>query len=157
MRQIKGDLLKLFKEGEFDVIIHGCNCFNVMGAGIAKQIAEKYPKASLADKETLMGDAKKLSNWSTYILPNNQIIINLYTQYLPGKNLNEWALFLGFEKLLNYLLPIGKRIGIPAIGCGIAGGDWNKIFPVLTEIAKKAGHDLITYVEYEKLNKNGTD
>ena len=35
MNIVKGDLIKSAKEGQFDVIIHGCNCFNTMGAGIA--------------------------------------------------------------------------------------------------------------------------
>ena len=38
MKIIKGDLIKLALQGEFDVIVHGCNCFCTMGAGIAKSI-----------------------------------------------------------------------------------------------------------------------
>mgnify|MGYP001795501660 FL=1 len=38
MKTIKGDLVKLAIKGEFDLIIHGCNCFCTMGAGIAKTI-----------------------------------------------------------------------------------------------------------------------
>ena len=37
-----GDLLKLAKNGEFDVIIHGCNCFTAMFSGIAGQIRKEY-------------------------------------------------------------------------------------------------------------------
>lgn len=33
MKYIIGDLLKLADDGQFDVIVHGCNCFNTMGAG----------------------------------------------------------------------------------------------------------------------------
>jgi O-acetyl-ADP-ribose deacetylase (regulator of RNase III) len=29
---IDGDLIKLAKEGKFDVIAHGCNCHSTMGA-----------------------------------------------------------------------------------------------------------------------------
>ncbi len=32
---INGDLIDLAKNGNFDVIIHGCNCFRTMGVGIA--------------------------------------------------------------------------------------------------------------------------
>ena len=34
-KEVKGDLIKLTLEGEFDVIAHGCNCFCTMGSGIA--------------------------------------------------------------------------------------------------------------------------
>ncbi len=32
MKMVKGDLLALADAGEFDIIMHGCNCFNVMGS-----------------------------------------------------------------------------------------------------------------------------
>lgn len=35
MKTIKGDLIQLALANEFDVIIHGCNCFCTMGKGIA--------------------------------------------------------------------------------------------------------------------------
>ena len=38
MKTITGDLIKLAQDGVFDVIIHGCNCQNTMGAGIAKTV-----------------------------------------------------------------------------------------------------------------------
>lgn len=40
--EVNGDLIKLAKRGEFDVIGHGCNCFCTMGAGIAPQMAEAF-------------------------------------------------------------------------------------------------------------------
>ena len=39
---VDGDLIKLAKQGRFDVIVHGCNCFCQMGAGIAPQMAEAF-------------------------------------------------------------------------------------------------------------------
>ena len=53
MKTVKGDLLAMGKDGTFDIILHGCNCFNVMGAGIAAQIAAQFPDAKLADDETV--------------------------------------------------------------------------------------------------------
>jgi len=38
IRYVDGDLVQMAKEGKFDVIAHGCNCFCAMGAGIAPQI-----------------------------------------------------------------------------------------------------------------------
>jgi O-acetyl-ADP-ribose deacetylase (regulator of RNase III) len=31
MKVIKGDLIQLAKDGKFDLIVHGCNCFCTMG------------------------------------------------------------------------------------------------------------------------------
>ena len=41
MRTVTGDLITLALEGEFDVIIHGCNCYNTMGAGIARAVRDR--------------------------------------------------------------------------------------------------------------------
>jgi O-acetyl-ADP-ribose deacetylase (regulator of RNase III) len=42
---ICGDLIRLAILGNFDVIVHGCNCFKTMGGGIAAQIKRVFPKA----------------------------------------------------------------------------------------------------------------
>jgi O-acetyl-ADP-ribose deacetylase (regulator of RNase III) len=49
MKTVKGDLLALAKEGKFDIIVQGCNCHNVMGAGLAKQIKEEFPEINVAN------------------------------------------------------------------------------------------------------------
>ena len=47
---VKGDLISIFKSGAGH-LIHGCNCFHTMGAGIARQIVREFPQAL----ETLVG------------------------------------------------------------------------------------------------------
>ena len=80
MKTINGDLLKLAKDGEFDVIAHGCNCHNQMGAGIARQIREQFPEAWFVDQLTIPGDKLKLGT-ITIAKHENLIIANCYTQY----------------------------------------------------------------------------
>lgn len=46
MNIVHGDLIQLALAGQFDVIIHGCNCFCTMGAGIAKAIRQEFPEAN---------------------------------------------------------------------------------------------------------------
>lgn len=41
-QEIYGDLITLAKQGKFDVIAHGCNCFCRMKRGIAPQMAEAF-------------------------------------------------------------------------------------------------------------------
>ncbi len=84
MKTVQGDLLKLAIRGDFDVIIHGCNCFCAMGAGIAKSIKTEFPEAYEADLNTAKGDRNKLGSFSsaTVIRGQHQItIINAYSQY----------------------------------------------------------------------------
>ena len=151
MKEIDGDLVKMFDNGEFDVIIHGCNCFHTMGAGIAKQISNIYPEVLFYDKNySLHADFDKLSDYTFCIITNsnekNATVINLYTQYQPGPDLKMSALDLGFYKL-SHRLAKNVRIGIPKIGAGLAGGDWDKISSIIANHMKF--HD-ITVVNYKK-------
>lgn len=42
MKVVQGDLIKMAYDFEFDVIGHGCNCFCVQKAGIAKQMVKHF-------------------------------------------------------------------------------------------------------------------
>src|SRR5215831_95482 len=84
MKLVKGDLLKLAKEGAFDVIAHGCNCFCTMGAGIAKGVAIAFPEAYEADQRTLKGDRAKLGTCTSadIAIGNGTLtVVNAYTQF----------------------------------------------------------------------------
>ena len=153
VKTIKGDLVKLFKERQFDVIIHGCNCFNTMGAGIAKQIKEEFPDAYRVDKATIKGDSYKLGNYSFASITCKEntyrYIINAYTQYdFRGKNPISYKAISDVFSLLNKCTMLqGMKVGIPKIGAELAGGDWEHILYLIN----KATPDLdITLVEYNK-------
>ena len=132
MNIIKGDLIALAKEGKFDVIIHGCNCFNTMGAGIAKLIKINFNDAYLSDKSTKRGDKNKLGTY-TYAEIGNLIIINAYTQYYYGNrnnyNLDYNALRDVFKRIKKDFT--GKKIAFPKIGAGLGGGDWYRISQII--------------------------
>lgn len=127
-REVSGDLISLAKQGNFDIIAHGCNCFCVMGAGLALQIKNHFPEAEKADKNYDRLLDAKLGNMS-YAGYENLIVCNLYTQYEPGPNLDYEALTLCLRKL-NYRFK-GFHIGLPQIGCGIAGGDWERVKAII--------------------------
>ena len=121
MQIITGNLLDKFDAGEFDVIIHGCNCFHAMDGGIAAQIKSRYPQAALADSKTGYGAKSKLG-WSTAAkVGDDQFIVNAYTQFNPGRDARLKAIKHFFKFFNAFPTMCDKRIGIPAIGCGIGG------------------------------------
>lgn len=131
MKIVKGDLLDMFNKGQFDAIVHGCNCFNTMGAGIALQIKMRYPEAYHVDLQTESGSRKKLGTISTAkCVPGT--IINAYTQYYPGHNpLDEN--YTAIDQCMRVISNVykGERVGLPLIGAGLAGGDWNVIKDII--------------------------
>lgn len=154
MKTVKGDLLVLAKEGKFDIILHGCNCHNVMGAGIAKQIRDEFPDAWLADQQTLKGDKNKLGHYSIG-MGGRLVIINAYTQYDTASRAGEdmFDYRACHEVLTKISERFGKwRIGLPMIGMGLAGGDSSRIMSMLEDFAQRmsAQGGLATLVEYDK-------
>lgn len=142
----KGNLIDMALAGEFDVIVHGCNCQNTMGSGIAKEIRERLPGAYLADckaTEQWKNPVAKLGNFSSYaassdLNPFPIIVINAYTQlhYLPrGIDHFEYESFYLILKKLETLGP--ARYGFPYIGMGLAGGDSKRIIAMLEAFAER--------------------
>lgn len=122
LKHVKGNLIDMALEGKFDVIIHGCNCFHTMGAGIAKEIAARIPVAVKADLNTPYADVFKLGYCSTGTFTDGNIefdVVNAYTQFTPGP----CAEYSALEKFLLGYRPSTKRVGVPWIGCGIGGLD----------------------------------
>jgi len=144
MNIIKGNIIDLAPQ--FDVLIHGCNCFHKMGAGVAKDIATKYPQALTVDKKTIYGERKKLGTYS-FVIIDNLIIVNAYTQYYYGrqhqKNIDYQAVRNVFRKIKIEFFD--KRICYPKIGSGLAGGDWNVISKIIDEELNGLDHTLIEY------------
>lgn len=149
---MKGDLLELADEGKFDVIAHGCNCLGIMGAGIAAQIANKYPVVAKKDKEHSNSIFRKEDMLGTNLTVFYQkpVIVNCYTQLLPGKQFDYAAFEVCMKKLKVAFRP-EYNIGIPQIGCGIAGGNWQIVLRILEEIFTDRD---ITVVIYEPKIKN---
>ena len=155
LKHTKGNLLDLAEAGEFDIVVQGCNCFNTMGAGIAREIRERYWQAAEVDNLTFRGDYNKLGNWTSapVVTPTTEFeIVNAYTQYglSSGDDVFE---YIAFELILKKLLYkyAGQRFGFPYIGMGLAGGNKQSIMEMIEwfaeENARKGG--TTTLVEFK--------
>ena len=158
---VKGDLIKLAKQGEFDVIAHGCNCFNTQKSGIAAQMVKAFGTDKFLMERKSKGNINKLGliDKIRFDLGDNNYsltVVNMYTQHRYGRNhadgdvnpLDYEALTLCLRKL-NHSFK-GKHIGLPKVGAGLAGGDWNRI----REIIKSELRDCdVTIVEYTKMSE----
>jgi O-acetyl-ADP-ribose deacetylase (regulator of RNase III) len=155
LKHTKGNLIDLAEQGEFDIIVHGCNCLNTMGSGIAAEIRDRHPQAYEADTKyssVVSNNVEKLGNFSFYAHPDRFIIINAYTQvnYLPrGEDHFEYDAFGVILRKL-YLTGAKLRFGFPYIGMGLAGGDKDRIIAMLEDFAVKvsAKGGSVTLVEF---------
>ena len=151
MNIVKGDLIQFALTGRFDVIIHGCNCFCTMGAGIAKLIKDNFPEAYQADLRTGMGEKKKLGTCSLARIQRNGnifTIVNGYTQYDfsgHGALVDYSAIQKVFAWIKNNFT--NQKIGYPKIGAGLAKGDWEVISGIIDQELKGENHTLVEYVK----------
>lgn len=137
MKEIKGNLIELALQGKFDVIAHGCNCFCTQKSGLAPQMVKYFGTDKFPLEQVLYkGDINKLGHidyQGTVFHGYPFFVVNAYTQYAYGKglHLDYEALTLCLRKI-NHIFK-GKRVGLPKIGAGLAGGDWDKIKEIIEE------------------------
>ena len=153
---IQGNLIEAFLNEEIDILVHGCNCYTTMGAGIAKQIKDYFPQAYRADLEfdkkfeypNKKDKSIKLGKCSYAMIDrfitidgiaynNEGVIVNAYTQdtfWDKSKMLSYDAIRQCFIEISDTVSFKEKVIGIPFIGCGLAGGNWRIVERIINEI-----------------------
>ncbi len=157
---IKGDLLD-FPSG-INVIAHCANCQATMGAGIALQIKDKYPKAYKTDvkyhDECIGGNKTQLGTYSASIIDTSgKIVVNLYGQdrYATEKRqLNYEAIYCAMESLRDAMVKNNHKkyvVGFPFLmGCRLAGGSWAIVEAMIHDIFAYAPNIKVYIVKYNK-------
>lgn len=128
-------------ESKSKYIAHQCNCVSKGSAGLAKLIFEKYPYSnsyfsrknnSVPGTILITGDGKE-----------KRYIINMYSQFFPGKfgnqNDSEDDRLKYFQECLEKILIFADGdISFPfGIGCGLAGGNWNNYYSLINNFSKE--------------------
>lgn len=135
----KGDLLQAFRDGEIASIGHGCNIRCRMASGIARQIAAQFVEAAIEDSKTIAGDIRKMGTF-THVKNKFGYIFNIYQQEFYGAGpvqVDYGALEKGLNGVKEFLLKNKvPSLGLPKIGAGLAGGDWSKIYEIISEVFK---------------------
>jgi O-acetyl-ADP-ribose deacetylase (regulator of RNase III) len=130
MRTIIGDLLDI-KQG---ILVHQVNCQGVMGAGIALSIRSRWPIVydeyrrfcNSMTPNTLLGRIQLVQ------VADGLMVYNLFGQLNYGRGLetNYKMVECALADLAN------QRSKMPVyfpykIGCGLAGGDWDKYLAII--------------------------
>ncbi len=125
-------------EYPLDGIMHSCNCFHIMGGGIALRIKQKFPEAYAADLTTVKGDKDKMGTFSLAVLPSNFHIYNMYGQFSIGqyRNTSYDAFDDGLKRIELHARENGlKTLGLPAnMGCVLGGGDWRVVRAIVETV-----------------------
>ena len=151
-----------------NIICHQVNCQGVMGHGIAKQVKEKYKgvfneykrycDAHADSREAMLGEALIVDvDYGAAVLDwlvnkERKYIANIFGQltYGTGLRTNYKALVLGLEVVANFAKEHNLSVAVPyKIGCGLAGGDWNKVNILIEGVFAGTGLEVLMY-RYEQ-------
>jgi O-acetyl-ADP-ribose deacetylase (regulator of RNase III) len=174
-KEIEGNIILEARKGIFDVVVQGNNCLCTQGAGLAPQFVKEYSTDKFRmEQEQYKGDINKLGTidfeelcyedfgkgifkWVRYPDENRKwvkhsmFVVNAYTQFNYGRNhadgdqkpVDYDAITLVMRKI-NHVFK-GKRIGLPKISAGLAGGDWNIIKSIIQEELKDCNVTIVIY------------
>lgn len=155
---ITGDLLK---SAEAD-IAHGCNTAGVMGAGIARVIAEQYPdirhqyRRRCVKHEFVLGSAFPVMVKGDEKIGPYRMVWNLGTQVEPGANATLWGIMLSFGNMFEQMVEWDvSRVAIPRIGCGIGGLKWDQVAATIEQVQKFVGPKapkVVVYTQESQVN-----
>lgn len=143
MKEVNDNLINMALNGDFDVIAHGCNCFNTQNSGIARSLRDVWEGIYVIDCLTKKGDYNKLGTYSIFSTNINKNtdkepvalhVLNCYTQFDYGRDkgklyVNYDAIAMCMDKINHHYK--GLKIGLPMIGCGLANGDWNIVKKII--------------------------
>ena len=154
LKIVDGSLL----DSDCQYIAHQCNCYSRSGAGLASAVFKAFPWADVYSNRSERGNyAALFGSITVHGDPkrNQRYVINIYGQLRPGKPSPGWdsaaSRLEAFGKALDQIarLPELKSIGFPyGIGCGLAGGDWNKYERLLEGFAERVGERGVSVTLY---------
>jgi O-acetyl-ADP-ribose deacetylase (regulator of RNase III) len=155
----KGDVT-IPKEVGHVMVVHGVNDIGVMGAGVAKAISERYPQVRseyikwAIDGYYLMEKGKipfQLGNIQVVRVSKNLSFCNLVSQrgtkpFYDLPPVRYESICEGLYKVRDFCLDRGiNNVCMPRIGCGLAGGNWNRMEKIIGRIFKEQKPQLTIY------------
>lgn len=157
---LKGDATRPISDG-WKIIIHICNDVGGWGAGFVLAVSERWIKPEHAYREWYRtGHYKKNDihvpfelgfNQTVLVSPEEKIYVaNMIAQQgIRPKNGEPPIRYEALKRCLNQVAfeaeMINASIHMPRIGCGLAGGKWEFIEPVIQAELISKGIDVFVY------------
>lgn len=148
---VSGDM---FATPDITVIGHGVNLQGAFGAGVAGQIARRYPWAK-ADylrwfHRAVLGQvllSSPLPRTDVRQDPVTHRIAHLATQGMPGPCADLWAIEKALLNLVQVMRP-HYVLALPQIGCGIGGLEWDDVMPIVERVLEPAPFRTLVFEKF---------
>jgi len=135
---INGDLLSV--DNVSPIICQQVNHKGIMGAGLAKQIVDKYPliiKGYRYACHNVEWEYIKTFGYVYWYQAKDHLFANIFGQRDYGRNedivyTNYAAFSKGFAKVCEKASRMGVSVSLPyGIACGLANGNWGIIYDII--------------------------
>jgi O-acetyl-ADP-ribose deacetylase (regulator of RNase III) len=137
--------LSIFDVGA-EVLVNPVNCVGVMGAGLAKDFAWRYP--DMLNHYKLVCKEKKLKIGTIHTWSSGKLcVVNLPTKNFWKDRSEYSAIDTGMRELVKFLLKNDyRKIAIPRIGCGLGGLEWGTVKSIVLRHAEVLSDDFTVFL-----------
>ena len=141
---IIGDVFESKIEGPI-IIAHICNDIGAWGKGFVLSLSRRWKLPETKYKIWYKSNKKfKLGEVQFVEVQENTIVANMISQRGIRKTFTDVpmqydALIECLDKVSKIALETGSTVLMPRIGCGLAGGKWENIYPIIEDTLIKKG------------------
>lgn len=138
---LKGDATKPIGDGN-KIIVHICNDIGRWGKGFVLALSKRWPQPEKAFKDWFKSKENFALGQTQFVQVETDIwVANLIGQHkvkiLKDENGNApiryEAVREGLRSAAAFAAEINATVHMPRIGCGLAGGKWEEIEPIISE------------------------
>ena len=137
IRYIKGDATNPLAEGN-KIIVHICNDIGGWGKGFVAAISKRWKEPEKKYREWFKSQDNFLLGEAQFVKVADDLwVANLIGQHKIYKDENGnvpiryEAVQKGLDKVVQFAKENNATVHMPRIGCGLAGGTWDKIEPLI--------------------------
>ena len=109
----------------------------VCGGGVARQLANRYENLEEEYRqccENYNNEYERIKETVLFIAAEEKIIANIFSQK-PNFDTDYESIKKCLITIKYYAKSVNKTVCMPyKIGCGIANGDWNKVYKIIEEV-----------------------
>ncbi|WP_035839196.1 macro domain-containing protein [Kitasatospora azatica] len=153
IRYLRGDATSPQAKGP-KVIAHVCNDLGGWGKGFVLALSRRWPEPEAAyrrwHRERARNDFGLGAVQLVQVAPDTWVANmvgqrGIRTSRSAGVPVRYEAINTALGRLADLVLPLGASVHLPRIGCGLAGGRWERVEPLVTARLTDQGIPVTVY------------
>ncbi len=138
---------------EHKVIVHVCNDLGKWGKGFVLSLSKRWPEAERVYRSSFYSGNPPRLGEVQFVTVNDEITVaNVIGQHgvktrrnSSAQPIRYGAVQEGLKKVASYAKAKEASVHMPRIGCGLAGGSWDAMEPIVNETLTAAGVPTTVY------------